>query len=184
MSTIQYIQQLKMDNDVKAFIKNNKRIPETVTIPAIPSLISTAQIAFGGLINSVTDFITLMQKPECKYLFYDCMKYKNDPNECITAIKSTGINCADGVNLLIQMVAALNSMGYDYVLTILHVDCNNSKKVPDPTAGHFLALLIGGEFTEETEVDVAEALCGKKGIGNNMCTFGYNQDGIIGHTLC
>ena len=184
MSTIQYIQQLKMDSDVAAFKKANGRLPETVTIPPIPSLISTSQIAFGGLINSVTDFINLMRKPQFKYLFYDCMKFKGNPTGCINAIKTVGINCADGVNFLIQLIEALNSMGYNYTYTILHVECNDSKAVPDPNAGHFLLSVNGGEFTKPTDVDVAEALSGKKGIGSNMCTFGYSEKGIIGHTLC
>jgi hypothetical protein len=174
-----------------AFVQMNKREPNFITINKTvtkPSPIPELETALGCTINDVQSWIQCLINVGV-YSHYNCMRYLTTAflsqyglKVPIQRIRNGGLNCADYVAITIKVIEALKKMGLDISWEIIHVECNNSNGKPDPNAGHFLLKVTINGVTEYC--DPAEAASGKRGLGHNMCYYNFNEDGIIGHTLC
>jgi hypothetical protein len=195
-----YVTPTKFDGNLevrmKAYHDSHKAYPAaiwTVKAPITPvpvkkpALILELESVLGGVINNIEDWIGLLIAHGV-YDHYNCMKYmtfatiqKYGIKLTISRIRTGGLNCADYVALTVQVLEALATMGVKYIYEVEHVHCNSSNGEVG-TAGHFLLHVVINGVTKD--VDPAEAVGGKRGIGHNMCYYNYQKAGIMGHTLC
>ena len=153
--------------------------PKPASTTKKPLLITKLETILGGTINNLTDYYKLIQK-HGRYAHYDCVHFQNT-NTAISRIRHGGLNCADYTYLTIKVIAALNSMGKNYLYQIYHVECRTRRGYALFRLGHFFLIVNRGEFSHTVNFDVSEASSSRRGIGSTMCQYG---DKLIGHTLC